>query len=191
MNIGEYRDKFIKIFNGYEQKLCDDCGSYPQYYQAFPFDKISAIHYELIQHTPEEPIFLEFHIERSHYRELENFVIGYIALFEKPENYRDCELTTRYSSLFWKMRRPIFTLDDFEKDAKRLKEIILSSNETVKAKEIEEIFPVCIRNEMPIEDVLDLKLRVPEYQRSYCWEKKNVLRLLNDIAKWLDTEVEN
>ena len=44
--------------------------------------------------------------------------------------------------------------------------------------------PVCIRNVFPAMKLMKWNLRVPDYQRSYCWEKQNVLGLLNDIAKW-------
>ena len=35
-----------------------------------------------------------------------------------------------------------------------------------------------------VADILKKELYIPNYQRSYCWEKKNILGLLNGIAKW-------
>ena len=32
-----------------------------------------------------------------------------------------------------------------------------------------------------LDDLLAMPLRIPEYQRIYCWEKKNVYRLLEDV----------
>lgn len=41
---------------------------------------------------------------------------------------------------------------------------------------------------MNLEDLLvdknDFKLKIPDYQRIYCWEEKQVLRLLNDVKKY-------
>ena len=32
-----------------------------------------------------------------------------------------------------------------------------------------------------LDDLLAMPLRIPEYQRIYCWEEKNVYRLLEDV----------
>ena len=34
---------------------------------------------------------------------------------------------------------------------------------------------------MSLKDVLSLKLKIPDYQRIYCWPQKNVEQLLDDI----------
>lgn len=35
--------------------------------------------------------------------------------------------------------------------------------------------------EMSLREILNLELSIPPYQRIYCWRKKNVIRLLNDV----------
>jgi len=39
---------------------------------------------------------------------------------------------------------------------------------------------------LKLEDVLRLPLAIPEYQRIYCWEEKNVLCLLNDMLSHIE-----
>ena len=186
MNIGECKEKFLEIFREYHPQIHDEDNNYPKYYQAFPLAETPAIHFELIQHKADDPIFLEFHIERSHYSEFDDIAEKYKALFGNPKNYRDCDFWTRYSSLYWRMRRPILDSVNFEEDAAQLKEIVSQVHfENIRQKETgDEAEPVCIQNEMPVDKLLSWEFHVPAYQRPYCWEKKNVLGLLNDIAKW-------
>lgn len=192
MNIGECREKFIEIFGEYEQSLHDDI--YPRYYQAFLPNESRSIHFELTESTQDGPICLGFHIERSHYWEFDSIVKKYKALFNKPENYRDCDFYTSHSSLFWKMRRPITSLANFEEDAKRLEQMIRSAYEQNNNNTFCLAVPaagtrqdsVARRGVVELEsknlhDLLDMPLNIPEYQRIYCWEEKNVYRLLDDI----------
>ena len=186
MNISECKEKFLEIFREYHPQIHDEDNTNAKYYQAFPLAEIPAIHFELIQHKADSPIFLEFHIERSHYWEFENIVKESLKIFQDPAVFRDCDFWTSYSSLFWRMRRPIFSSDNFEEDAVKLKRIVsliqlghIRQNETR-----EETAAVCIRNVLPVMKLMKWNLRVPDYQRSYCWEKQNVLGLLNDVAKW-------
>ena len=37
---------------------------------------------------------------------------------------------------------------------------------------------------MPLSDLLKLKLQIPSYQRGYCWRKEQVVGLLNDLDEW-------
>ena len=38
---------------------------------------------------------------------------------------------------------------------------------------------------MSVEELLNLKFRIPDYQRGYCWDEQNVLAFLDDMRKWL------
>lgn len=46
--------------------------------------------------------------------------------------------------------------------------------------QIDENEPVSLY-EMSLLELLNLDLRIPDYQRIYCWKKKNVIRLLKDV----------
>ena len=41
---------------------------------------------------------------------------------------------------------------------------------------------------LSLKDVLGLPLRIPSYQRIYCWERRNVLCLLDDISNHIETQ---
>ena len=38
--------------------------------------------------------------------------------------------------------------------------------------------------DMPLSDLLKLKLQIPSYQRGYCWRMEQVVGLLNDLDEW-------
>ena len=40
---------------------------------------------------------------------------------------------------------------------------------------------------LTIADALKLNFRIPEYQRGYCWEEKNIICLLEDVKTWMAT----
>ncbi|MBQ4480249.1 MAG: DUF262 domain-containing protein [Victivallales bacterium] len=188
MDISFFKDKFIELF-GKENTLAipDDTASdiYPKYYQAFPINRTKAIHYELKQDVENGPIVLEFHFERSHYWEYVKLAKEYAAQFSKAENYRDCRSWTYHSSIYWGMRRPITSLENFAEDAKKLKTIV----QEVPLTEIYDIqentgLPVGIGQTCILDLFKNRSFAIPDYQRPYCWTTQNVERLLKDLSDW-------
>ena len=186
MDISVFKDKFIELF-GKDNTLVitDDTSSdiYPKYYQAFPINWTKAIHYELIQESANGPVFLEFHIERSHYWEFEDLPSKYTEIFNRPENKRDCCSRTYHSSCFWKMRRPITREEDFATDAERLIQIVQSLTGGKAESHVSNKDEVCIESQSA-DKLLEMPLSIPAFQRGYCWRKKDVVGFLDSISRW-------
>ena len=67
--------------------------------------------------------------------------------------------------------------DNFKEEVKRPSFPLLSSDANL---QIDENDPVSLY-ELSLLELLNLELRIPDYQRIYCWRKKNVIRLLKDV----------
>lgn len=157
-------------------------GEYPAYFQAY--DKNENFHYELIQRERGGDIFLEFHVERSHYWEYENEVN---QLCQALKLYgRDIASTTRYSSQIWRCRRPVKKPQDLMCDAALLKKAVsegLLRNGGECATITEHSSQVEI-TQIGILDLIKWNLKMPPVQREYCWDADNVRRMFDDLQDW-------
>lgn len=95
VNIIDLKDAFEGFFIGMKiaSQLSDD--KYPAYLQAIPCEGKDGIHFELIQRKKGDCVFLEFHVERSHYWEYADEVKRLTRAFAPYS--RDIEHTSYYS----------------------------------------------------------------------------------------------
>lgn len=157
--------------------------------EASPFLADHGIHYELFENR------VELHIESHYWRPLRD-------LFRKHGN----ELKQRgvCSRNWWSRNNCAFYLNDTtisQDEQLRLLKNALNpiideyiEEKGLRPKHIERKAPenkmldnigqanekVVLYDDVPLEELFNNTLRIPDYQRIYCWRKKNVLELLHD-----------
>lgn len=190
IGINELKESFEELFSGMviESHLNDD--KYPAYLQAMPCSGKDGFHFELIQRRKEDDIFLEFHVERSHYWE---YVDEIDRLKKTFANYnRDIAYTSYYSSQIWRCRRPIVSSDDLSRssqDAQLLKivaEKCLSDRVEMNAGDtVDGNTPDVGIVQLRIFELLrNWNLEMPQVQREYCWSAENINTLVSDLKNW-------
>lgn len=192
MSIGivELKESFEKLFSGMEiieSHVSDD--KYPAYLQARPCGEKDGFHFELIQREKGNDIFLEFHVERSHYWEYVDEIERLAKIFN--EYSRDIRHTSYYSSQIWQCRRPIVSSDNLSSssnDAKLLKEVVekcLSNRDGMNEGGImDDGIPDVGIAQIRIVELLKWKLKMPQVQREYCWNAQNIYTLVTDLGNW-------
>ena len=164
------------------------------YVQVIPWPKEKDpyrgwVHYEVIKRN--EQWFAEFHVELYKSPARDSLVNKLDETLNKAfpvENsylravFRD----SRYANRYWRSRCPILTKDDLKTDFDLLKNLveesgILKSQDGGGSGNGEP--PVGIKT-VSLEEVLVCNLRVPNYQRGYCWRMEDVRRMMNDAYVW-------
>ena len=190
VRIIELKESFEDFFAGMEieSHLSDD--KYPVYLQAMPCREKDGFHFELIQLRKEDDIFLEFHVERSHYWEYVDEIDRLKKIF--ADHSRDIAYTTYYNSQIWRCRRPIVSSNDLSRssqDAQLLKngvEISLSNREETNADAIMDnsTSEVGIAQIRIVELLKNWNLEMPQVQREYCWNGQDINTLVTDLKNW-------
>ena len=118
---------------------------------------------------------------------------------KKTMSRRIYEERTYYNSDYWKQRTRITNEKELEADLDYILQRIIEPFSNGSEKEPEDIsLPVKIANGVPIDVLLSQRdvndeqdwghglwnLKIPEYQRPYCWRESNIKDFLNDIAQW-------
>ena len=190
IRIIELKESFEDFFADMkiESHLSDD--KYPVYLQAMPCGEKDGFHFELIQRRKEDDIFLEFHVERSHYWEYVDEIDRLKKTF--ANHNRDIAYTSYYSSQIWRCRRPIVSSDDLSsssQDAQLLKIVVekcLSDRVEINAGDIVEgnTPDVGIVQLRIVELLKNWNLEMPQVQREYCWSTENINTLVSDLKNW-------
>lgn len=94
---------------------------------------------------------------------------------------RDFHYGTFYTDSIWTQRQKITTIDDLEKDLKKMTDIIKANLKPDTGQQDAPPVRIC---DMTAEDLLKESIQIPDYQRPYCWEEKNVRDFLVDIHLW-------
>lgn len=113
---------------------------------------------------------------------------------------RNYEQRTYYNSDYWKQRTRITNKKELERDLADILKLIVTTSSTetmdnqvgfglgaINANDEGRLsisIPVAICNNVTVEDVLKKNLKIPVYQRPYCWRERNVKGFLNDITQW-------
>ena len=144
----------------------------------------NQVHYELIKRGSD--IYLEFHVE--------TYANNRDALVKKLKPvfpFRHYYHFSYYSSYYWRTRTPVCTVEDLIKDVASMREIVdpvIGSNKSDSQNRVvdSESFtaPVGIRT-AKLTELLSEELRIPEYQRAYCWRTSNIMDLLEGIKDWM------
>ncbi len=141
------------------------------------------VHYEVIKRN--ERWFAEFHVELYKHQGREEIERKINQSYEKGfirKIGRDSYSANRY----WKCRCPILSEQDLQKDFDLLKKLIDGAgivSADVASSESSRNERVTIKTSS-VADILQWELHIPDYQRGYCWDGKNILSLLNDIRDW-------
>ncbi len=108
-----------------------------------------------------------------------------VKRFSAPDAMREFRLFSYYSAQGVGCRRPATTLDELKTDLNAMGELLEPIEEALrKADNPQKESPPVGIGEISVPDLLARKLDIPAYQRAYCWEKENIVGLLEDIAQW-------
>ncbi len=106
-------------------------------------------------------------------------------LFSSAEMGRNYTFLSYYNARGVRCRRPSFALSDLEADVTDLRNRLAPIEKAVWN------FPVSGNPNPPVgistvsvKEFLEMSLNIPNYQRAYCWERENILGLLEDLSKW-------
>lgn len=175
-----------------------DYNRWIQVQSAFP--NMNTIHYELI--WDDWNLYWELHIEPQNdvdgykYSRIADF-IHKLAQYELSMSWHDEGYTyrVRYESIINSdeiLEKGLMILyNKFEKAledcAKRFKPTDLSCpyNHFAEFKTIDEEDEVCLKT-MSLEDLFNIKLTIPDYQRIYCWTDDNIKTLWNNLEEMPD-----
>ena len=94
---------------------------------------------------------------------------------------RDFEYRIYYTDSIWLQRQKITNEDELEKDLEKMTGIIKANLKPDTGQQDAPPVRIC---DMTAEDLLKESIQIPDYQRSYCWEEKNVRDFLVDIHLW-------
>lgn len=105
---------------------------------------------------------------------------------KKTMSRRIYEERTYYNSDYWKQRTRITSKKELEEDLDYILDRIIKTSLKANNKQEDTSLPVKIANDVPVDELLSgkWKLRVPQYQRPYCWREANIKGFFNDIALW-------
>ena len=100
------------------------------------------------------------------------------------DNQRNYCLTSYYSALGVRYRRPSTSVEELKSDVEELRVLLEPiENEIICSTKSANTTSVGIGN-VSIARLLEYKLNIPDYQRAYCWDKENILGLLEDVGHW-------
>ena len=168
----------------------EDCN----YVQVVPWPKEKDpyqgwVHYEVIKRN--EQWFAEFHVElyksqgrdllEEKFNETLNKTDGVGCSFLRGI-FRDSYSANRY----WRSRCPILTEDELMSDLNLLK-VLVDESGILKSQDGGDRGngePSVGIKTVSLEEVLICNLRVPNYQRGYCWRMEDVRRMMNDVYVW-------
>ena len=192
--IKKWLEGWVKQNNTYRFAEDTENARAHNYVQVIPLPKEKDpyrgwVHYEVIKRN--EQWFAEFHIElykcqgrdslEKKLNETLNKTYGVEGSFLRGI-FRDSYSANRY----WRSRCPVLTEDELMSDLNLLKALvdesgILRSQAGGDSGNGE--LSVGIKT-VPLEEVLVCNLRVPNYQRGYCWRMEDVRRMMNDVYVW-------
>lgn len=192
VNIIDLIDAFEGFFIGMKILPQSSEGKYPAYLQAIPSEEKEGIHFELIQRRQGDCVFLEFHVERSHYWEYADEVDRLTRAF--AQHSRDIEHASYYSSQIWRCRRPIEAPENLSNLAQEVVLLKTVVEECLSVKtSMSDVDVLCAgQSDVEIVQIQIIKLldtwnlAVPHVQREYCWDDKNINRLMSDLQNWKD-----
>ncbi|MBR3582969.1 MAG: DUF262 domain-containing protein [Kiritimatiellae bacterium] len=189
------RDTIIRWISGWAKSVGlhvadeTDASRLGNYVQVIPWQGEDPyqgyVHYEVIKHN--ELWFAEFHMElyKSQGRDALEKKIDDVLW--RHDYSRRIIRDSSYASRYWKSRCPILTEDDLKNDLALLKNLVdeskIRESSTGTRKNADEEAPVSIKT-MPLLEVLADNLKVPNYQRGYCWRMEDVRRMVIDIHAW-------
>ena len=164
------------------------------YVQVIPWPKEKDpyrgwVHYEVIKRN--EQWFAEFHIElykcqgRDSLEKKLNETLN--KTYGAEGSFLRCIFRDSYSAnRYWRSRCPILTEEELMSDLNQLKALVDKSG-ILKSQDGESSGngePSVGIKTASLEKVLVCNLRVPNYQRGYCWRMEDVRRMMNDVYVW-------
>jgi hypothetical protein len=106
-------------------------------------------------------------------------------LFASPEMQREYSFLSYYNARGVRCRRPSLTLADLETDAAEMRKRLASIEKAVRDSSGPGASnPSVGIKESNVAELLGMRLKIPDYQRAYCWGKENILGLLEDLYQW-------
>lgn len=184
----QWTSRWAKSFGLHLADETDDARS-GNYVQVIPWQEKDPyqgyVHYEVIQRN--ELWFAEFHIElyKSQGRDALEKKID--DVLQKNDYSRRIMRDSYWSSRYWKSRCPIRTEDDLKNDLELLKNLVDESkiveSGTGTTNQSGKESSVSIKT-LPLLEVLADNLKVPNYQRGYCWRMEDVRRMVIDVHAW-------
>lgn len=106
-------------------------------------------------------------------------------MFSSEAVQRDYSLLSYYNARGVRCRRPSLTLSDLEVDVTDLRNRLAPIEKDVWNSSISgNTNPPVGISTMSVKEFLEMSLNIPNYQRAYCWERENILGLLEDLSKW-------
>lgn len=108
------------------------------------------------------------------------------------------EERTYYNSDYWKQRTRITNETEFKEDLNYILDRIIETSYKENNQQKDTNLPVKIANDVPVDELLSNRivgagqncghglwnLKIPEYQRPYCWRESNIKGFLSDIEEW-------
>ncbi len=157
------------------------------YVQVIPWNKEKDpyngwVHFEVIKRN--EQWFAEFHVELYKSQGRESLEEKLNAALETDSFLRGIFCDSYSANRYWRSRCPIQTPEDLNADFDLLRKLVGKSG-ILKSKNENEgcDTPVGIKT-MSLVEALGFNLRVPNYQRGYCWRMEDVRRMMNDVYVW-------
>ncbi len=140
------------------------------------------VHFEVIKRN--EQWFAEFHVELYKSQGRKSLEEKLNAVLETDSFLRGIFCDSYSANRYWRSRCPIQTPEDLNADFDLLRKLVGKSG-ILKSKDENEgcDTPVGIKT-MSLVEALGFNLRVPNYQRGYCWRMEDVRRMMNDIHVW-------
>jgi len=107
-------------------------------------------------------------------------------IFASPNNQREYTIHTWHiGSCGVSCLRPAITLKEMKNDLDHLRQQLTDIETSVCGASETFKDPIAVGiGEANLHTLLGCSLNIPDYQRAYCWEKSNILSLLEDLARW-------
>ena len=185
MSFEELVEAFRKCFPELKSDQFKGDGKTWEYAEAAPGRYNNNVHYEICKHGKD--VFIEFHVET--YANGRNELVRRLqSAFGTEENRRIYLADSYYSSYYWKERLPVFTADQVKADVKSMREVVEQSlfREKTDNRVQQEVGIAC---EFSLVDLIMSELRIPLYQRDYCWDSSNIDSLLTSISDWMENGI--
>lgn len=148
------------------------------------------VHYEVIKRNTQW--FAEFHVElyKNWGRDILEEKLNKVYL--EDENFqRNIVCDSYHANRYWKCRCPVTSEFDLVKDLDLLK-IFVDKSRIASSKcksDDSNVGPRVSIKTVLVSEILKWNLNIPDYQRGYCWERKNILNLYNDIHEWQNVHI--
>ena len=145
-------------------------------------DNNKQIYYKLAIPGPEKEPRVEFWID-TYAVQRDVLQKELVALFSRPELKRDYCLTAHYSARGVCCRRPFVTLEEMQSDVANLRTLLHDIENRCQISNVGGNISVGIGS-VNVLDLFAWNLVIPDYQRSYCWGRENIVGLLEDLWHW-------